>query len=80
MNDLLDILHYIMIHTPKTKSDFSRYYATEIAECASRGFISTINCNNRATNRWRLTMTGMSFIDCTVNNANRNTTKGYAQA
>ena len=51
------------MHNPKLKSDYARSCAFTIAECASRGYITTINISGEAQDFWMVTLKGFRFIE-----------------
>jgi shikimate kinase len=61
---LVRILHRLWTYSLTTKSDEVRAYADEVAEAASRGFISTaIIPNGTLYGRlWKLTPSGTQFL------------------
>lgn len=46
----------------KTKSNFAREYANEIAAAASEGFLTTKFADGSFTRSWRLTPLGLSVL------------------
>lgn len=46
----------------KTKSDFARLFATEVASLASQGYISTWLPGDAYGTEWRLTTTGLFIL------------------
>lgn len=62
--DLLRCLQRVHTYSFKTKADYSREYATEIAEGASRGFLTTrvIASENRYGHHWKLTLLGLAHL------------------
>lgn len=63
MNAIIKCCYYVLMHNPKLKSDYARSCAFTIAECASRGYITTINISGEAQDFWMVTLKGFRFIE-----------------
>ena len=51
------------MHGPAmTKSQLARTYADQIAECASRGWLTVILPDGEVGRSWRLTPTGLAYL------------------
>lgn len=61
---LLQLLQRVWTFAITTKSDYSREYADEIAEAASRGFVTTAVVPGRDLfgRLWKITPAGCSFL------------------
>lgn len=63
MNDKeFDVLVRAHLAPFKTKSDFARLYANDVASLASRGYISTWLPGGLYGNDWRLTAPGLFYL------------------
>lgn len=58
-NEEFDVLIRAHLAPFKTKSDFAREYATDVAALASKGMLSTWLPGNHFGSEWRLTTTGL---------------------
>lgn len=58
------LLQHVWLHAPTTKADHVRSMADEVAECASRGFITTqIIPGRHGWGRiWKITPTGCAYL------------------
>ena len=63
MNAIIKCCYYVLMHNPKLKSDYARSCAFTIAECASRGFITSINISGEAQDFWMCTLKGFKLIE-----------------
>lgn len=63
MNALIKCCYYVLMHNPKLKSDYARSCAFTIAECASRGYITTINISGEAQDFWMVTLKGFRMLE-----------------
>jgi hypothetical protein len=61
---VLTVLQRIWTYAITTKSDYSREYADELAEAASRGFVTTeITPGSNLYGRlWKITALGLSYL------------------
>lgn len=61
---LLQLLQRVWTYAITTKSDYAREYADEIAEAASRGFLTTAVVPGRAIHGrlWKVTPQGLSHL------------------
>lgn len=62
--ELCQVLSRLWTYSVTTKSDEARLYADEIAEAASRGFITTAVAPHGSLygRLWKLTPSGLSFL------------------
>ena len=66
--ELVQVLLRLWTYSLTTKSDEARYFADEIAECASRGFITTAVAPHGSLHGrlWKLTPEGLVFLYTTA--------------
>lgn len=63
MNEYLKVLNSIRQQCTTFKSNFSREYASLIAEGASRGHITCLTANGRNCGVWQISAKGMKFLN-----------------
>lgn len=61
-NDIAVVLRKAWLQGFRTKSDFARAYADEVAIAASLGLISTKIGKDRFDRTWHITRKGMDFL------------------
>lgn len=61
MDEYLIMLRSVQNKPKALQSDFSRKWAREVGEAASRGHITVLQAE-RPTNFWRITASGMALI------------------
>lgn len=61
--DLAVCLKEVWSQTPKTKSDFARKYASELAALCSEGLVTTRFAPRQYTDRWYITSQGLEVLE-----------------
>ena len=62
MNEYLKVLNSIRQQVTTIKSNFSREYASLIAEASSRGHLTCLSANGRNCGVWQISSKGMKFL------------------
>lgn len=63
MDNVAEVLQKAWRGGFKTKSNFARKHANEIAMCSSLGLITTTLGNRQFSNEWFITKTGMEYYN-----------------